>query len=309
MEIVNGISFFRQACREPHVLSLGNFDGVHLGHRAILQATVDAAKERGGKSSVLIFTPHPLQVLAPERFPALLISMEDRMRLLAAAGIDYAIVHRFTKEFAAITPEKFAKEILKGQLDVSGVVVGFDYTFGCYGSGSTEDMQNFGKICQFTVKVIDPVAVNGEPAGSSRIRTLLLMGRVEEAAEMLGYTFYLRGTVVPGDGRGRKLGFPTANVLSSCDVIQPGHGVYLTRALVAGRSFWGVTNVGRRPTFCKGETAVEVYLLDVAGNFYGQELTVEFWRKIRDEKPFASSTELVEQISQDVAGARQWIAT
>lgn len=307
MQIIKGVSHFRQICREPHVISLGNFDGVHLGHRAILQATVAAAKRLGARSSALIFTPHPLQVLAPGRLPFLLITTEDRIALLGEAGIDFVIVQQFTKEFASITPETFVREILKDALDISGVVVGFDYTFGCHGSGSADDLQRFGEIHRFSVEVIPPVTVNNLPASSSAIRTLLSSGKVEEAEQMLGYPFFLRGKVVRGDGRGRQLGFPTANLQLPPELVQPGHGVYLTRILAAGRTYWGVANVGRRPTFCKGEPAMEVHLLDAEGNFYGQEMTVYFLRKIRDEAAFADSALLKEQISRDVAAARQFI--
>lgn len=304
MQIIKGISQFRQDCLEPHVMSLGNFDGVHLGHRAILQATAAAAKRLGARSSALIFTPHPLQVLTPDRFPSLLITTEDRISLLGEAGIDYVFVQQFTKAFAGITAESFARVVLKEVLDVSGVVVGFDYTFGCHGSGTSADLLCFGEMLGFNVEVIPPVTVNNVPVSSSAIRVLLSSGKVEEAAEMLGYPFYLRGKVVRGDGRGRQLGFPTANLQVSYELVQPGHGVYFTRVMLAGRSIWGVANAGRRPTFCKGEPALEIHLLDTEGDFYGQELTVYFLKKIRNEVTFAGSTQLIEQINRDIACVR-----
>lgn len=307
MLIIRGISQFRQACQERHVMSLGNFDGVHLGHRAILQATVSAAKKLNARSSALIFTPHPLQVLAPERFPSLLITIDDRIALLGAADIDYVILQQFTKEFAATDAETFARAVLKETLDVSGVVIGFDYTFGCHASGNSGDLQRFGEMLGFRVEVIPPITINNVPASSSGIRALLSAGRVEEAAEMLGYPFYLRGKVVRGDGRGRQLGFPTANLQVPSDLIQPGHGVYLTRVLLAGRSLWGVTNVGMRPTFCRGKQAMEVHLLDTEEDIYGQELKVCFLRKIRDEEAFAGSAQLREQINRDLDCARRLI--
>jgi len=307
MKIITGISHFRKACNDPHVMSLGNFDGVHLGHQAILRATVNAGRRTGAKSSALILTPHPLQVLTPERSPSLLITPEDRIALLGAAGIDYVIIQQFTREFAATTAEAFARVILKETLDVSGVVIGFDYTFGCHGSGSARDLQHFGELLKFSVEVIPPITINSVPASSSKIRTLLSSGKVEDAAEMLGYHFYLRGKVVRGDGRGRQLGFPTANLQVSPELAQPGHGVYLTRVLASGESYWGVANVGRRPTFCKLEPAMEVHLLDTEKDYYGQELTVCFYRKIRDEAAFTSTAQLREQIGRDVVTARRLI--
>lgn len=309
MEIINGISKFREIYSGEIVLALGNFDGVHLGHRAIIEDAIMAARDRNGRSAVLVFSPHPLSVLSPERSPALIITINDRIRLLGEAGIDYVIVHPFTREFAALTPTAFAGEILCGTLAVSGVVVGFDYTFGRYGSGSATDMQHLGRQLGFAVRVVEPVEVNGMPVGSTRIRTFLMMGRVKEAAAMLGYPFYLRGPVVCGDGRGRVLGYPTANVMTPCEVIQPGHGVYLTRVLLdsGSQAFWGVTNVGKRPTFCPGKPTVEVHLLDFAKNLYGQELTVQFLQKIRDEKAFSGPAELAEQIKKDILQARELI--
>lgn len=308
MQIVYGIDTFRDIAGGKVYLALGNFDGVHTGHREILKATVEAAEASGCRGAVLIFTPHPLSVLFPERTPALLLTVEDRIRLLGEAGIDYVIVHPFTKEFAELQPEMFARDVLAQKLNVCGVVVGFDYSFGRRGSGTPGDMHRLGRQYGFAVRVVDPVHVDGKPVGSTYIRHLLSEGRVKEAAGMLGYPFYLRGTVIHGDGRGRKLGFPTANVLTPCDVILPGHGVYLTQVTFDGKDHWALTNVGKRPTFCKNEPSVEVYLLDTEKNLYEQELTVRFLQKMREEKAFATADELVGQIRQDVELARMIIS-
>lgn len=308
MEMFQGIETFRKNCSEPIVLALGNFDGVHKGHRQILRATTAAAGEISAKSACLIFMPHPLAVLMPARSPALLLSVQDRICSLGNAGIDYVIVHPFCRKFAAIEPEAFVKEILHEQLAVSGVVVGFDYSFGCRGAGTASDLKEMGSRFDFFVRVINPVTVDGIPVGSTAIRQYLAAGRVEAAAAMLGYPFYLRGQVVHGDGRGRKLGFPTANLLVNCELIRPGNGVYLTKAACGDKVCWALTNVGNRPTFCKDETSLEVYLLDQEKNLYGQELIVSFLQKIRDERIFDSSAALACQIQNDVALARSLIA-
>ncbi|MBS4022413.1 MAG: bifunctional riboflavin kinase/FAD synthetase [Dethiobacter sp.] len=313
MQVVSGIVSLRKLHQGPLFLALGNFDGVHLGHKKIISATVESAAEPGACSAVLIFNPHPLQVLAPERSPALLLTFEDRMGLLGEAGVDYIITHPFTPEFAQLKPDDFARRILKEELSVSGVVVGFNYSFGWRGQGKPADLVRLGAEHGFSVQVINPVEKSGAPVASSRIRALLSMGRVEEAGDMLGYSFCLRGTVVHGDGRGRQLGFPTANVLTSPDVISLGHGVYLTRVSFTAEEgqkeqFWALTNVGKRPTFCKGEPSVEVHLLDLKKNLYGRELNVRFLQKIREEKMFTGPEELTEQIKNDVVRARRLIA-
>lgn len=307
MEMFQGIEIFRKNSAERIVLALGNFDGVHKGHREILRATTEAASEMATKSACLIFMPHPLAVLIPAKAPSLLLSVQDRVCMLGSMGIDYVIVHPFSRKFAAIAPLAFAEEILHGKLGVSGVVVGFDYSFGYRGAGTAAELQEMGAKLDFFVRVIKPVAVDGIPVGSTIIRQYLLEGRVEAAAAMLGYPFYLQGKVVHGDGRGRKLGFPTANLLVSCSLIRPGNGVYLSKATCGDNIDWAVTNVGNRPTFCKDEPSLEVYLFGQERNLYGQELTVTFLKKIREERTFSSAAALACQIQSDVALARTLI--
>ncbi|MBS4031397.1 MAG: bifunctional riboflavin kinase/FAD synthetase [Clostridiales bacterium] len=308
MLLILGIENFKQNYDGKLTLALGNFDGVHLGHREIIRTTVTTAKKNGTASAVLILSPHPLSVLFPQKPPALLMTMEDRISKLGDEGIDFIIVHPFSREFAAIKPEEFARDILHEKLGADCIVVGFDYSFGHFGSGSPTDLTEFGKRFGFCVNIMEPVRVAGVTAASTIIRGLLQTGRVEEAARMLGYPFYLRGSVVHGDGRGRLLGFPTANVLTPCDVILPDHGVYLTKIHGEGLEAWAVTNVGKRPTFCQGEANVEVHLLDVERNLYDKELIVHFLQKIREERVFSGAGELIEQIELDIALARQLIS-
>jgi len=316
MQVIEGIESFHEIYKGELFLALGNFDGVHLGHREILRATVCAAKEKNGKSAVLIFHPHPIHVLFPTRTPSLLLNLEDRIRLIGEAGVDYIIIHPFTREFASIGPEQFSKDILIEKLHVSSVVIGFNYTFGRQGMGNAEDLAKFGHNFGFSVQVVNAVEKNGGPVASSRIRSLIAMGRVEEAGEMLGYPFVLKGEIIHGDGRGRQIGYPTANINTSCEIIHPGHGVYLTRAFITdiggerGNSiYWSLTNVGKRPTFGKSEPSVEVHLLDMKQkNIYGLVLNVQFLQKIREEKAFIGARELAEQIQNDIRRTRRLIA-
>lgn len=304
MEVIRGIETLKNFYRGKIVLALGNFDGVHLGHREIIKMAADTAKDYGCKSAVMIFDPHPLQVLAPEKSPLLLQTLEQRISLIGQAGVDYVIVHPFTRDFASLLPEEFINRFLCSELNVAAVVVGFNYSFGKNGAGTPEVLKEMGQKCGFAVKVAEPVLVDGKPVASSRIRMLLAAGKVEEAARLLGYCFSLQGTVVHGDGRGKTLGFPTANLQTPEGVIHPGNGVYLTKATVEGQSFWSLTNVGHRPTFGKQDVSVEVHILDAQKNLYGLALKLDFLQKIRDEKKFSGPRELVRQISRDIQRAR-----
>lgn len=304
MQVVRGIDTLKDFYRGKIALALGNFDGVHLGHKKILCMAVNAARETGCRSAALVFDPHPLQVLAPEKSPRLLQTMEQRIALIGESGVDFVIVHPFTYEFATLLPEDFVRRYLCGQLNIASVAVGFNYTFGKNGAGTPELLKQMGLQCSFSVNVADAVIVDGEPVASSRIRLLLAAGEVEAAARLLGYNFSLQGTVVHGDGRGKTLGFPTANLATPEGIIHPGNGVYLTRASVAGQSFWSLTNIGHRPTFDKQDVSVEVHILDARKNLYGLALNLEFLHKIRDEKKFSGPKELVRQISRDIQKAR-----
>jgi len=312
MEVIKEIGTFRQYCRSPLFLALGNFDGVHTGHRAIISAAAGKAAAVRGKSAVLVFDPHPLQVLFPDQSFSLLLSLPDRVTMLGQAGIDYVISHSFSSDLACMEPADFVRQVLSETLDVSGVVVGFNYSFGRGGRGTPPDLVRFGTELGFSVEIIPPVEISGTPVASSRIRALLAMGKVEEARSMLGYCFYLRGVVVHGDGRGRSLGFPTANLEIDPGVIRPGNGVYLTQVTLTGAKndtpFWALTNVGHRPTFSKKEASVEVYLLDQEKELYGMKLKVHFLQKIREERAFPDSSELTLQIRRDVERARRLIA-
>lgn len=307
MQLIEGIENFKDKYDGRLVLALGNFDGVHLGHREIIRTTVNIAKENSAASAVLLLSPHPLSVLFPQTPPLLLITMEDRIKKLEEQGLDFIIVHPFNLEFAAIRQEEFARDTLREKIGADFIVIGFDYSFGYSGSGSPSDLTQYGKQFGYCVKTMEPIRLGERVVASSYIRCLLQSGQVEEAAAMLGYPFYIRGLVVHGDGRGRLLGFPTANVLTLFGVILPGHGVYLTKVNGEGIDAWALTNVGKRPTFCQGEANIEVHLLDVEKNLYGKELTVHFLQKIREERAFPCAGDLTEQIKLDIAYARQLI--
>ncbi|MGI6657981.1 MAG: bifunctional riboflavin kinase/FAD synthetase [Dethiobacteraceae bacterium] len=307
MEIIRGIDSFHLYHQEPIYLALGNFDGVHCGHQVIIRTTVDLARAHNKKSAVLIFSPHPTMILRPERTTKLLLTVEDRIRMLGEAGVDYVIIHPFTPEFAAITPQQFITEILHRKLSAAGVVVGYDYSFGSRGRGKPADLQKAAAELGFLVQIVERVSIGGEPVSSTAIRQLLQQGDLDKANLMLGYPYFLRGMVIHGDGRGRTLGFPTANLQPPPEIILPANGVYLTQVKVKEEEYWALTNVGLRPTFNKDEISVEVYLLTAQKNLYQQELIVSFLQRIREERKFPDASALVAQIQADVRQAKNMI--
>lgn len=309
MQVIEGIAALKDFHQGPICLALGNFDGVHLGHQKILQATVDLARKKQAKSAVLLFVPHPLAVLFPEHAPKLLLPLEERIAFLGLAGIDYVIVHPFTREFAETAPEAFVHQVLVESLRAAAVVVGYNYSFGKEGKGTPAELVQYGQKYGFCVKVMEPVKVDNEIVGSTAIRNYLARGQVQDVQRLLGYTFFLRGTVVHGDGRGRKLGFPTANLHVQENIMLPAQGVYLTQAVTEDMQSWALTNIGRRPTFQKNELTVEIHLLEQNKNLYQQELRVYFLHRLREEQTFGTAEELVEQIHRDVQQARHLIGT
>jgi len=290
------------------VLTLGNFDGVHRGHQAILAAGRATAAATHGQVVALTFHPHPVSVLAPERAPTTIQSLHDRLATLRTCGVDVAVVQRFTKAFAAWEPDAFVTDFLLGSLDVQHVVVGHNVTFGRGRRGTTETLRTLGERLGFGVDAVGPVTVGGVAVSSSAIRRLLGAGDVSAAAELLGRRHRLRGRVVAGERRGRTIGFPTANLHVRPGVLLPADGVYAVR--VHGTSLFvdGVLNVGIRPTFGEARRTIEAHLLDWSGDLYGQWIELELVERLRGERRFDGVDALKAQIASDVAAARALLA-
>lgn len=286
-------------------MAIGVFDGVHLGHRALLQKTVEEARKRGVPSGVITFDPHPRKVLSPHRAPCLLTSLEDRLFLFEAAGVENCLVLPFDRELARMEPEDFAREYLQERLGVGAVFVGFNFTFGRGGRGTVELLSRLGTELGFEVGILPPVEVEGEVVSSSLVRSRLARGEVEGVARALGRFFCLRGRVTEGEGRGRRLGYPTAN-LEVREYCLPGPGVYGVGVEVRGNIYPGAANAGFRPTFrprSRGPV-LEVHLLDFEGEIRGEELRVHFLKKIREEKAFPDGEALRARIGRDVEEIR-----
>jgi riboflavin kinase/FMN adenylyltransferase len=289
------------------VITLGNFDGLHLGHQELIRKVIRRAKETGAHSIVVTFRPHPLKILAPEKCPPLISIYEEKIKLFEKLGIDVLVKIPFTLEFAKMSPGDFVKDILCDMLGAKEIFVGFNYRFGRGREGNISTLKALGERLGFTVREVEQVSLDGEVISSTKIRRLLRDGEVEHAARLLGRTYTITGIVVRGDGRGKDLGFPTANIAPKHSII-PADGVYAVRLFVRDKFYDGIANIGMRPTFDKNVLTVEVHVFDFNEDIYGEEISLYFIRKIRDEKKFGNADELIRQIRTDVGIARDLLS-
>ncbi len=286
------------------ILTLGNFDGLHRGHQELIRMVIGRAKETGGVSMVVTFRPHPLKILCPEKCPPLISIYEEKIRLFEELGIDVLVKIPFTLAFAQMAPDAFVREVLCGMLGAREIFVGANYRFGRERMGTVKTLQDLGRECGFVVREIEQISLGGEVISSTKIRQLLKNGEVEHASRLLGRHYVITGVVVRGDGRGRMLGFPTANIAPKHEII-PAYGVYAVRVFVRERFYPSIANIGVRPTFGKEALSIEVYLFDFDEDLYGEEISVYFLEKIRDEKKFSCIEDLVGQIRRDTECARR----
>jgi riboflavin kinase/FMN adenylyltransferase len=293
----------QQLSMRGSVVTMGNFDGIHLGHQALVRHTVEESKRLGYPSIVLTFEPHPLKVLAPERAPRLLLSYQDKLDLFQAFGVDIVIAQRFDREFASIAAEDFVRRFLVGRLKTKKLWVGRDLRFGQGRKGGTGDLIRVAPEVGFQVGVLDPISSDGIRISSSRIRGLVEAGCVDEVRPMLGRYHFVSGRVVTGQGRGRKLGFPTANISSQTEVV-PLNGIYATLIEVKSRQWLSVSSVGVNPTFGDGPRTVESFIFDFESEIYGEAVKLSFVKRIRDEKKFSTVEDLIAQMHGDVKQAR-----
>jgi riboflavin kinase/FMN adenylyltransferase len=285
------------------VLTIGNFDGVHLGHREIFRRVVHGARERNGSAVVVTFEPHPLHFLAPEKAPLRLNTPEEKVRLLAASCIDSLVVLNFNQQLAEMSATDFVNDILVGKLGVKHLIVGYDYAFGRNREGDTRFLAEQAELHGFTLEVLEPVRAEQQAHSSTAIRQLLQDGKVTEVINILGRNFTLDGEVVHGEGRGRKLGFPTANLVTRKEIL-PRDGVYAVKVKWCDDYYDGVINIGRRPTFADSLPTLEIHLIDFQGDLYGETLRIYFVGRLRDEEKFSSVDALQKAVVKDIARAR-----
>jgi len=286
-------------------LAIGAFDGIHIGHQALIQRTVDAAHNNGGSGWLLTFDPHPSRVLRPDQGPLLLTSTEHKLRLLKSYGLDGMVVHPFTAELAAWPAATFLERLRDAMPGLRVVVVGANWRFGCGATGDTEMLRTWGKKEGITIQVPSAVEWDGAPVSSTRIRKAIERGQLSAASAMLGRPFSLWGTVTTGRQYGRELGFPTANIRLQ-DEVRPPTGVYAVYAEIDGQRHNGAAYLGLRPTAqgVDSHHLLEVHLFDVALDLYGQAIEVSFVKHLRSDQHFATAAELKAQIARDVTQAR-----
>ena len=294
----------REYPRAHPVATIGNFDGHHLGHRALLQTVVETARKAQGTALVLTFEPHPVKILAPHVDLRFLTSPEEKLAHFETAGIDEVVFLDFTPTFAAMSPEQFVEVVLHRSLTLSELFVGNHFAFGKGRTGRIEDLVRFGGQYGFLVHPVTPVKLDGDVVSSSRIRQLIQAGNMERAARLLGRPYGIRGTVVQGLQQGQAMGWPTANLRIPAGRVVPPDGVYAARTLHGSRLYDSIAYIGTRPTFGAGERLIEVNLLDQNSDLYGEEITVQFVETVRGDHAFASAEELSKQIARDVEQAR-----
>jgi riboflavin kinase/FMN adenylyltransferase len=290
------------------VFALGNFDGVHRGHRAVIAAARERAASLGVPAAVLTFEPHPRAFFRPDEPLFRLTDEHNKLRLLAATGLDGALVMRFDAALARLTAQEFVDRILVERLAVSGVVVGYNFHFGKARAGSPEFLAAEGERRGIVVDIAPQFTYRGRPVSSGPVRDALIAGDVADAAELLGFPWFVSGTVIHGEKRGRALGYPTANLAldPSCGL---RHGIYAVRVGLGAERHDGVASFGRRPTFDNGAVLLEVFLFDYSGDLYGRELDVAFIGWIREEMKFASVEALIARMDEDSRSARALLAT
>ncbi len=289
------------------VLAIGFFDGVHLGHQEVIQRALYHAKYEHIPASILTFSPHPREVLGQLRDPKLITPLEDKLALFADFGIDTTYVLKFDRALSQLSAEAFVNEVL-GRMKLHTVLVGFNFTFGRLGKGDVRQLREWS-AGKFKLSVVQPFHHGDHRVSSTLIREKLFSGDVVKVAELLGRPYALKGRVVQGDGRGRTIGFPTANLQLERPYHVPGKGVYAVRVRVDGARCRGVMNIGVKPTFSEKREAptLEVHIMDYEGDLYGREIEVQFIAFLRAETKFASVEELVGQIGRDVEQARKWL--
>ncbi len=290
------------------MLTIGVFDGVHLGHKHLIAQLKELARKQGSLSGVITFSQHPREVLSPQTKLPSLTGLEQRIALLKNEGVDIVLPLPFTPQLASLSPKQFL-ELLKEYLKMKGLVIGPDFALGKDRQGDIDALRRLGQEMGFSVTVVPPLTIDGQVVSSTAIRKALAEGDMKRAQKLLGRPFRLQGRVVTGDKRGKELGFPTANLDVEPGQALPAGGVYACRAHIDGQTYSAMTNIGHRPTFGGGQRLVEVYLLDYNGDLYGRELAIDIIGRLRDEKKFDTPEQLKEQIAEDIIQGKDMLKT
>jgi riboflavin kinase/FMN adenylyltransferase len=287
------------------VISIGNFDGLHIGHQKIIRAVVAGARAEKAIAAIITFDPHPLKVLRPDAAPPLIMTIAQRVAGFAECGLDAALVMRFDRALADLSAEEFVRSVLVETVRAKRILVGANFRFGYKQAGNVELLTQLGKEYGFAVEIMAAAEINGIPVSSTEIRRAVAAGNVLEASELLGHPFALTGTIQPGAGRGSKIVFPTLNLAAEQELL-PARGVYATECVVGGRRFRSVTNVGVRPTFDGHGLSIESHLFDFSEQVTTGPLEVKFWKRLREERKFDGAEALKTQIGLDILAGREF---
>lgn len=291
------------------VLTIGNYDGIHVGHRRIIERVKQKAKELSGTSMLMTFHPHPMSVLRPSQYTRIITPLYVKKRLIEETGIDVLIVVPFDAEFRSIDAARFIREILIGKIGVAGIVVGYDFKFGKDGAGDVRMLRGFVEDYDLYLGIVEAVNIDGEKVGSNRIRKLITAGDVDKAKELLERPHMIGGIVVQGKNRGTDIGFPTINLATSFELI-PKEGVYITETGIGGKRYPSVTNIGYNPTFDDSrELTVETFVLGFSEDIYGKDVYLYFHKRIREEMKFQNVGDLQARIAKDVETARDYFGS
>lgn len=295
--------------KKPSVVTIGTFDGVHIGHKAILSKLIKSAEANQLESVLLTFFPHPRQVVQNASDLRLINTIEEKKKLLEKEGLDSLVIHPFTKGFSRLTAEEYVQKILVDQLNAKKIIIGYDHRFGRNRTATIEDLKKFGKTYGFEVEEISAQELNEVAVSSTKIRHALENGDIETANNYLGYDYFLTGTIVKGKKIGRTINYPTANIhIDETYKLVPKIGVYVTRTVIDGKTYNGITNIGTNPTVNGEVKKVETYILDFDGDLYGKTLEISFLAYIREELKFDSIESLQNAIAQDEIYARDYLA-
>lgn len=309
MQILKGHNEIKSSFMRP-IITIGNFDGVHIGHKKIIQELLLRAQSERGTSIVYTFKPHPQMIVSKQKNIELLTTYNERAELLQKMGIDILIEEPFDRKFSTIKPEKFFSDILLKRLGARALYVGYDFGFGKGRTGTIDLLETLCRNKKVDFHIFEPEYVGDEVSSSSSIRDYLKKGKIKSANRLLGYEFFYRGLVKRGSQRGKKLGFPTANILVSEEKILIKAGVYVTRAVFGKKIYHSVTNVGYRPTFSQGQSvppSIETHILNFDQNIYGKTLEIHFIKRLRDEMRFENANNLIQQIIIDVQSAKKYL--
>lgn len=294
--------------KKKRYIALGVFDGVHLGHQKLIKLTVDKARKNDGISIVATFDPHPDIIINPEINVFLLTTLEERISLIKDLNVDVFLIIKFTKTISKMSPEDFISKILVDSLQVRELFVGFNYKFGFCGRGNADVLREYSKFYKFKTNILKPISVNNSIISSTRIKDYIKLGEIEKAIKLLGHEISISGRVISGKGRGRKLlNFATANIETTSDKIIPVNGVYLVGIKIDNNKYYGLMNIGIKPTFKETERTIEVHIINFNKKIYNQKVVINVLQRIREEKYFSNANLLKKQIEEDILVASKII--